>query len=332
MSKYFKIAFDFAKKNQNALITFTSFASFVYLTRKYYFSGGRCTSKVGLDGKTVIITGANTGIGRETALDMARRGARVILACRDLDKALQTADDIRKESGNGNVFVEILDLASFESIRKFSSKINSQEDRIDILINNAGIMMCPKWKTKDGYEMQFGVNHLGHFLLTNLLLDKIKQSGPSRIINVSSRAHEKGKMNWDDLNSENSYEPQEAYRQSKLCNVLFTRELAKRLEGTNVSTHSLHPGVVRTELGRYFGETYGFKASIFKFLFYPIAMWFFKTPVEGAQTTIYCAVEENMSGLNGAYFSDCKPKQLLSHALNDNDARKLWYLSEKMTL
>ena len=130
------------------------------------------------------------GIGKETALDLAKRGARVILACRDLSKAIEAADFIRKQTGNGNVFVEILDLASLESVRQFSKKINKQEERIDILVNNAGIMACPKWNTKDGFEMQFGTNHLGHFLLTNLLLDKIKESGTARIVNVSSLAYE----------------------------------------------------------------------------------------------------------------------------------------------
>lgn len=163
--------------------------AFVYLTKKYYFNGGTCTSRARLDGKTVIITGANTGIGKETALDLASRGARVIIACRDLDKASEAAASIRKQTGNGNVVVESLDLGSFESIRRFCERMISREEKINILINNAGVMRCPKMSTRDGFEMQLGVNHLGHFLLTNLLLDKIKASQPSRIINVSSRAH-----------------------------------------------------------------------------------------------------------------------------------------------
>lgn len=186
----FEQAKSLAEANKFALIGLASLASFFYLTKKFYFAGGVCHSKARLDGKTVIITGANTGIGKETALDLAKRGARVILACRDLNKSLQAADEIRKKTGNGNVFVKLLDLASLESVRQFAKEINAQEDRIDILINNAGIMACPKWKTKDGFETQFGVNHLGHFLLTNLLLDKIKQTGKARIVNVSSLAHE----------------------------------------------------------------------------------------------------------------------------------------------
>ena len=182
---------QFIELNKVPLVGLAALTSFFYFTKRFYFDGGSFNDKkTTLNGKTVIITGANTGIGKETAIDLAKRGARVILACRDLIRANEAAGEIRRVTGNGNVFVEILDLASFDSIRKFASKILAQEERIDILINNAGIMYCPKWKTKEGFEMQFGVNHLGHFLLTNLLLEKIKKSAPSRIVNVSSRAHE----------------------------------------------------------------------------------------------------------------------------------------------
>ena len=178
------------ESNRVALLGAGALASFVYLTRRFYFDGPWCNDRTTkLNGKTVIITGANTGIGKETALDLAGRGARVILACRDMPKAEEAAKYIRSQTGNGNVHVDKLDLSSFDSIRQFCAKINEREDRIDILINNAGIMMCPKWTTKDGFEMQFGTNHLGHFLLTNLLLDKIRKSGAARIINVSSRAY-----------------------------------------------------------------------------------------------------------------------------------------------
>jgi retinol dehydrogenase-12 len=181
-------------ENSYAVAGLTTLAGLIFLSKRFYFEGGRCVSKARLDGKTAIITGSNTGIGKETALDLAKRGARVILACRDVDKANQAASEIRKRSGNGNVHVEKLDLASFDSIRSFASRINSQEARLDILINNAGIMLCPFWKTNDGFEMQFGVNHLGHFLLTNLLLDKLKQAPEqARIVNVSALAYESNK-------------------------------------------------------------------------------------------------------------------------------------------
>ncbi|KAG1678818.1 Retinol dehydrogenase 11 [Nymphon striatum] len=188
---------------------------------------------VRLDGKVVIITGANTGIGKETAKDLAIRGAKVILACRDLEKAKKSVDDLTKDSNLNaeNFAIHKLDLASLNSVRQFATEILKEYENIHILINNAGIMMCPEWKTEDGFEMQFGVNHLGHVLLTNLLLERIKKSAPSRIVIVSSLAHKYGKINFDDLNMEKGYSAGKAYSQSKLANILFAKELASRLEG-----------------------------------------------------------------------------------------------------
>lgn len=300
--------------------------SFAMLRR--YFAGGVCRSKARLDGKTVIITGANTGIGKETAVDLASRGAKVILACRDVMRAERAATDIMKKSNNQNVVVKIVDLASLESIRKFADNINKSEPKIDILINNAGIMMCPYWKTQDGFEMQFGVNHLGHFLLTNLLLDKIKSSAPARIVNVSSRAHTRTEnIDFDDLNSEKNYNSMAAYRQSKLANVLFTRELSLRLQGTNVTVNSLHPGVVKTELTRYLPQSV---PLYFRVLFAPIFYLLGKTPKQGAQTTIYCAVDESLANVTGKYFSDCAIKEESKAAQDDEAAKKLWEVSEKL--
>jgi NAD(P)-dependent dehydrogenase (short-subunit alcohol dehydrogenase family) len=273
------------------------------------------------------------GIGFETALDLAKRGARVVLACRDLDRANKAADEIRKRSGNGNVIVERLDLASLDSVRQFSAKINTTEPRIDLLINNAGIMSCPQWKTKDGFEMQLGTNHLGHFLLTNLLLDKIKATKESRVVNVSSRAYLRGKMNWQDLNMEKGYEPMKAYGQSKLANVLFTRELARRLASdpaTTATTNALHPGVVRTELSRYMGEALGRSFMIVYFFIYPLFLWFTKSVEQGAQTTLHCALSEEAGRVSGLYFSDCAVQPLKPHALDDEEAKRLWEISEKM--
>ena len=225
--------------------------SVLYLVRRYS-AGGMCRSRATLVGKTVIITGANAGIGKETATELARRGARVILACRNTEKGEEAALDVRAKSANENVVFRLLDLASFESIRQFASKILEDERRIDILINNSGVMGCPYTKTKDGFEMQFGVNHLGHFLLTHLLLDRLKEAPAARIINVSSVAHSfVNGITFDDLNSEKAYTVHSAYFRSKLANILFTRSLAKRLIGTSVTANSLHPGSVRTELFRH---------------------------------------------------------------------------------
>ena len=214
-------------------------------------SFGVCKSKRRMDGKTVIITGANTGIGKETALDLANRGARVIVACRDEKKATIAVDDIKKRTNSQNVIFKKLDLASLASVRQFSEEILQEEEHINVLINNAGVMIPPYMLTEDGFELQFGVNHLGHFLLTNLLLDRIKQSTPSRIINVSALAHVHANLDFDDMMWEKKgFKIWSSYAHSKLANIMFTRELAKQLEGTGVSTYSLHPGVIRTELLR----------------------------------------------------------------------------------
>ncbi|XP_051235398.1 retinol dehydrogenase 11 isoform X2 [Dicentrarchus labrax] len=289
-------------------------------------AGGVCRSKVRLEGKTVLITGANTGIGKETALDMAQRGARVILACRDMTRARIAADEIRQQSGNGNVVVKKLDLSSLQSVRDLARDVQENEERLDILINNAGIMMCPKSKTEDGFEMQFGVNHLGHFLLTNCLLDLLKKSAPSRIVIVSSLAHEKGRIHFDDINLDKDYRRERSYRQSKLANVLFCRELAARLQGTGVTVYSLHPGVIHTELSRHLYPTLALWQKVIFMLFTSLV----KSPWEGAQTTIYCAVDESLANVSGLYYSDCAPKTPAPQALDDAAAKKLWDLSASM--
>ena len=212
-----------------------------------------CKSQARLDGKTVIITGGNSGIGLETAVDLAKRQARVILACRSVEKGEKAVADVKKRSGNDNVVFVQLDLASLDSVRDFAAKIlEEQAQQIDILINNAGVMMIPERRlTKDGFEMQFGTNHLGHFLLTNLLLDHIKKAPSARIVNVSSLAYHGGVIDINDLNSERSYAPIATYCKNKLANILFTRGLAKRLQGTNVTVNAVHPGGIRTGLQQH---------------------------------------------------------------------------------
>ena len=291
---------------------------------KIYFQGPRCQSAKILKDKTVVITGGNTGIGKETAVDLATRGAKVIIGCRNLEKGEVAVQEIQTRSGNKNVFVEKLDLASLDSVRKFTDRIVKNEPRLDILINNAGVMACPYQKTKDGFEMQFGVNHLGHFLLTMLLLELMKHSAPSRIINVSSLAHTfgSGMINFDDIHSEKYYDAYAAYQQSKLANILFTRELSEHLEDTNVTVNALHPGVVSTELQRH--------SSISSALFYPLRWYFFKTAEQGAQTTIHCAVSEEMEGVTGKYLADCTFNEPSIGAQDEDAARTLWDLSMKL--
>ena len=233
-----------------AAIGVLGYIGYRYPFRKY-IAGGVCRSQARLDGKTAIITGANTGIGLETAVDLAKRNARVILACRSVERGEKAAVEVRKRSGNDNVVFRQLDLASLDSVRQFSTKVLEEEPRIDILINNAGVMAIPeRTLTQDGFEMHFGVNHLGHFLLTNLLLDRIKEAPSARIVNVSSIGHSFGHLDFDNLNSERSYTEWSAYGTSKLANIVFTRGLAKRLQGTRVTTNVLHPGAIDTELPR----------------------------------------------------------------------------------
>ncbi|KAM9774670.1 retinol dehydrogenase 12 [Syngnathus typhle] len=275
-----------------------------------------------LDNKTVLITGANTGIGKETARDLAARGARIIMACRDLERAEEARTEIVENTGNENVVVKKLDLSDSRSIRAFAEVINKEEKQVNILINNAGVMMCPYSKTVDGFEMQFGVNHLGHFLLTYLLLDLIKSSAPARIVAVASVAHTWTGLRLDDLNSENNYDTMKAYGQSKLANVLFARALGKKLEGTGVSVFSLHPGVVQSDLWRHQHQCIQVAVKIFSV--------FTKTTVEGAQTTIYCAVQPGLESQSGAYFSDCAPARCSRNGSNDDLAQKLWESSCNM--
>lgn len=213
--------------------------------------GAQFKNECRLDGKVVIITGANSGIGFQTAIAMAHRGAKVYMGCRNHQKSEEARREIKDYSGSIEVFNRSLDLASFESIRNFVKTFLEEETRLDILINNAAVMANPRTVTKDGYESQFGVNHLGHFLLTNLLLDMLKRSAPSRIVVISGSIYKIGNINKDDLNSEQYYSRLDAFAQSKLANILFAHELSKKLEGSGVTVNSLHPGVIRTSLMRH---------------------------------------------------------------------------------
>ncbi|EDV36908.1 uncharacterized protein Dana_GF13190 [Drosophila ananassae] len=299
----------------------------LYLIR-HYVQGRQFTKKTDETGKVVIVTGCNTGIGKETVLELAHRGATVYMACRNMVKCEEARKEIIKATGNRNIFSSQLDLSSMASIRSFATRFMSEESKLHILINNAGIMDCPRMLTKDGFEMQIGVNHMGHFLLTLLLLDVLKATAPSRIVVVSSLAHRFGTIKQHDLNSEKSYSRKFAYAQSKLANVLFTRELAKRLTGSGVTVNALHPGVVDTELIRYM-RFFGWK--IIKFISRPVYWVFFKTPKSGAQTTLFAALDPKLENVSGQYFSDCKPTSVGSNAKNEKVAKFLWEESEKWT-
>ncbi|XP_078347257.1 retinol dehydrogenase 12-like [Oculina patagonica] len=315
------------------LSVLTAGLAFVYYRLRCYFAGGVCKNAVSMKGKTVIITGANTGLGKQTALELARRQARVILACRSLERGQKAAEEIRSKVKGAEVVVKSLDLSSLESVRKFAEEILKEEARLDVLINNAGLSMDPPTpKTQDGFEIHYGVNHLGHFLLTNLLLDLLEKSAPSRIVVVASSLAKFARIDFDNIHGEKSKDvigrrdhKTGPYAQSKLANMLFAHELNKRLPD-GVTVNSLCPGLCWTELFRHSS------LSLLKKLFlYPIATVAVKRAWEGAQTIIYCATEEKLDQVSGATFADCDVKEFPPHTRDDGVARKLWELSEALT-
>uniref|UniRef100_A0A3B4ZC54 Dehydrogenase/reductase SDR family member 13-like n=1 Tax=Stegastes partitus TaxID=144197 RepID=A0A3B4ZC54_9TELE len=282
------------------------------------FRRSTCKGNAGMAGKTVIITGGNTGIGKATALHLARRGGRVILACRNRDKAAAAITEIQQETGNSEVLYMQLDLASLKSVRCFAETFLKAESRLDLLINNAGLVA--DGRTEDGFGIEFGVNHLGHYLLTVLLLPRLKESGGGRVVTLSSMAHRWGtRFNLVEAQKQFFH----AYCNSKLCNVLFTHELAKRLRGSNVTCYSVHPGVVRTELSR--------NVSLWQKVFIePVARLLFLDPEAGAQTTLHCALQEGIEPLSGRYFACCEVQEVTDRAKDDAVARKLWEVSERL--
>ncbi|KAG9266266.1 retinol dehydrogenase 11 [Astyanax mexicanus] len=266
--------------------------------RRGRWNPGACAVK--LNGKTAIVTGANTGIGKFIALDLARRGARVILACRSKDRGTGALNEIRKLSGNQDVHLRLVDTSSLESVRKFAAQILEEEKELHILVNNAGASGLPKGMTADGLDITFATNHVGPFLLTNLLLDLLKKSAPARIVNVSSANHWRGKVDFSHFRGENLvYTMDAVYNHTKLHNIIWTNELARRLKGTDVTANSLHPGIVMTEVMRHYN-------FVVRLIFNMVGFFFFKSSEEGAVSTIYCAVSEDTEGITGKYFdSDC---------------------------
>ncbi|XP_069040228.1 dehydrogenase/reductase SDR family member 13 [Lepisosteus oculatus] len=318
-----------AQRAMSAFVIAAGLVGIYFFLQQTLFKRARCKSPVRLLGKTVIITGGNTGIGKATALELARRGARVVLACRNRQKAEAAICDIRRETGNSEVVFMELDLASLQSVRSFAETFLKTEPRLDLLINNAGLVA--DGRTTDGFGVEFGVNHLGHFLLTCLLLDRLKEGGSGRVITVSSIAHIWGKINFENMMSNKdlgtgkySWQFFQAYCNSKLCNVLFIHELAKRLKGTNVTCYCVHPGIVRTELSRH--------VSLWQKVFIePVARLLFLDAEAGAQTTLHCALQEGIEPLSGRYFSFCSVQEVGAKARDDAVARKLWEVSERLT-
>lgn len=275
-----------------------------------------------MDGRICLITGANRGIGRATALGLARMGAEIVMVSRDRRRGELAQAQIRAESGNPAVELLVADLSSQTSIRQLAADFKSRYQNLHVLLNNAGVIKKERTLTEDGLEMTFAVNHLAPFLLTHLLLDTLKNSAPARIINVSSMVHKWGEIDFEDLQGEGQYDMDRAYNQSKLANILFTYELARRLEGTGVTVNSLEPGMTVTDFGR---EYTGFKAFMSK-------LWrvFMKSPEQGAETSIYLASSSEVAAVSGKHFVD---KGAVSSSKATYDvavAGRLWKISETL--
>jgi NAD(P)-dependent dehydrogenase (short-subunit alcohol dehydrogenase family) len=279
-----------------------------------------------MDGKVVVITGGNAGIGKEAAVGLARQGARVVITARDAAKGAAAVNEIRERSGSSSVEVMPLDLASFASIRTFATELLGRSDRLDVLLNNAGIVLTTRTETQDGIETTFGVNHLGHFLLTSLLLDRLRSSAPARVVNVSSDAHKQARhgLDFDDLQAERSYRGFAVYGRSKLANIYFTRELARRLAGTGVTANALHPGFVASRFAKD-GDA-GVLGEIAMVLGRPFAI----SPEKGARTSIWLASSPEPADESGGYFYKCAPATPSKAALDDEAARRLWAVSEEL--
>ena len=270
--------------------------------------------------RTWIVTGANSGIGRATASGLARLGGTVVLACRSAERGGAARDAIVGTTGNEKVSLMIVDLASQASIRSFADAFLRTHERLDALVNNAGIYAAKRRLTVDGFESQFDVNYLGGFLLTHLLLERLETSAPSRVVNVSSTAHEGVSLDFDDLQGEQGYRGYRTYSRSKLAQVLFTAELARRLAGTGVTVNSCHPGVIRTNLG---GDD---MPAVFKFV-----RLFFKSPERGAETPIYLATSPGVAAVTGGYFVNRRMTEPSRASRDATSARRLYELSLDLT-
>ena len=276
-----------------------------------------------MQGRTVLITGANQGLGKASAMSLGQMGAKLVLVCRNAEKG-RAAVAAAEKAGAKDVAFIAGDLASQAEVRCIAAEIRSRHDRLDVLLNNAGVVVPSRRVTVDGIEETFAINHLAYFLLTKLLLDVLLASQPARIINVSSEAHRRATMHWDDLQfAKGNYKPFTAYGQSKLCNILFTRELAQQLAGTRVTANCLHPGFVVTGFGRTYG---GYLGPLVR-----AAMALGAISVEdGKKTQVWLASAPEVAGISGKYFEKCKEREPNQEAQDPAAARRLWEISEAL--
>ena len=281
-----------------------------------------------MQGRLCLVTGASNGIGRAAALELAGMGAGLVLLCRDRARGEAAMAEISQRSGNRDVALLVADLSSQRQIRAAAAAFLELGRPLHVLLNNAGAIHAKRTLTEDGIETTFAVNHLGPFLLTRLLLGRLRESGPARIVTVASELHRRGygggRIALDDLNGERQYGGWRAYGQSKLANILFTRELARRLDGAGVTANAVHPGVVATGFGR--NNRTGWMPYL-QALYRP----FSRSPGKGAETLVWLASAPQLEAVSGRYFQDRKERPPAPQARHDGDARRLWDISERMT-
>lgn len=276
-----------------------------------------------MEGKIALVTGANVGIGKETAVALARQGARTLIACRDAKKGAAAVDEIKQRSGNDRVELVSADFASFAKTRAFGAEVRARIDKLDVLVNNAGLMLTSRQMTEDGHETMFQTNHLGYFLTTHLLMPLLRAAGRARIVNVASTAHRGHALDFDDLDSARSFSPLGTYGRSKLCNIYFTYELADRLKGAPITANCLHPGVVGTDFGQK-------ERGIFRVLV-RIAHPFMMSPEAGAATQIHLATSPDVEGVTGQYFDKKRAVKSSRQSYDVEARRRLWRESERLT-
>ncbi len=279
-----------------------------------------------MDGKTVVITGGNSGVGRATAVALAAAGARVVITARSRSRGEEARAAVGQASGSDQVDLVVFDLADLATVRSGSAELLDRTERIDVLVNNAGLVLSERRETADGFEATFGTNHLGPFLLTALLTERLVASAPARVVNVASVAHQGARhgLDFEDLQSASHYRGMQAYSRSKLANILFTNELARRLAGSGVTANSLHPGTVATGFARD-DDAKGFLAFGVK-LIKP----FILTPEKGARTSVYLASSPEVADVTGGYFVKCRPRTPSAAAQDEAAATLLWSISEEL--
>jgi NAD(P)-dependent dehydrogenase (short-subunit alcohol dehydrogenase family) len=279
-----------------------------------------------MDGRTVVVTGGNSGVGKATATALAAAGARTVITARNRARGEEAVADIRRASGSGHVDLVVFDLADLASVGEGAATLLDRYEHIHVLVNNAGLVLSDRAVTKDGFEATFAINHLGPFHLTQLLTDRLVASAPARVVNVASTAHRSARagVGFGDLQSEQHYRGMQVYGRSKLANILFTNELARRLPSTQVTANSLHPGTVATGYARD-GDASGFLAFGVK-----VIKPFIRTPEQGARTSVYLASSPEVAGVTGQYFVSCRPRTPSVAARDEDAAGLLWSISEEM--